>query len=654
MNSNAKPESLSALLKLSAALASMTDAVFITDVEGRLVEFNEAFATIHKFKSKDECARTFLEYPELLDLFYPDGSLVPVDQWAVPRALRGETGTNVEFSLRRRDTGESWVGSYSFAPIREESGAIVGSVGIGRDITEQKRREDALRESEERFTRAFHASPAGQILTTVAEGRVVDVNDAYCEVVGRPREELIGRTAAELQIWVNMEDRDRAMEELRSTGRLRSKDVQLRSRTRGVRHVIVSGEMVEIGGIPCVIATGLDVTDRKRVEAQLLHAQKMDSIGRLAGGVAHDFNNILMVQKGYCEILRRGLREDDPLAEGVAQIEACADRAAALTRQLLAFSRKQTLQPKLFDLNTLVQNLDSMLRRVIGEDVELRTLPCQSATTVRADPGQIEQVIINLAVNARDAMPQGGKLTIEIAEATLDEAYAASHMGVTPGRYVMLAVSDTGCGMDEETQKRLFEPFFTTKREGKGTGLGLAMVHGIVHQSGGNIWLYSEPNKGTTFKVYLPRVDAEPQAVSDRQPSAPRGEGELVLLVEDEALLSRLLLRQIGSLGYKVRGAENGGAALILVEEQGLRPDLLVTDVVMPGMSGRVLVERLQKTIPDLTTIFISGYTDNAIVHHGILDAGVDFLQKPFSKADLAEKISAALRKRRARRGAGA
>ncbi len=270
---------------------------------------------------------------------------------------------------------------------------------------------------------------------------------------------------------------------------------------------------------------------------------------------------------------------------------------------------------------------------------------------MKADPGQIEQVLVNLAVNARDAMPQGGKLTIEIGEVTLDEAYAAEHVGVAPGRYAMMAVSDTGCGMDAETQKRLFEPFFTTKGEGRGTGLGLATAHGIVNQSGGHIWLYSEPGKGTTFKVYLPRVDAEPQVMAAKQPGVPKGQGELVLIVEDEPLLSRLLLRQIAGLGYQVRGAENGGASLILVEEQGLRPDLLVTDVVMPGMSGRVLVERLTRTIPDLTTIFISGYTDNAIVHHGILDAGVDFLQKPFSKADLAEKISAALRRRRERRG---
>ena len=379
-------------------------------------------------------------------------------------------------------------------------------------------------------------------------------------------------------------------------------------------------------------------------EAQLRQAQKLEAIGQLAGGIAHDFNNLLTVQMGYCDLLERGLRKEDPLAKNLAQIKGCAERAAALTRQLLAFSRKQVLQPEVLDLNAVVDNIEALLARLIGEDIDLMTSLAGGLGRVKADPGQIEQVIMNLAVNARDAMPQGGRLTLETAGVVLDEEYVRHHVGAAAGPHVMLAVADTGCGMDAATQRRLFEPFFTTKGAGKGTGLGLATVYGIVKQSGGNIWVYSEPGVGTTFKIYLPRVEAEPTPRPARETEVVPGEGQRVLMVEDDPALRELFAQMIETLGYRVTVAANGGEALLAVEEQGLRPHLLITDVVMPGMGGRVLAERLGRIQPGLKVLYTSGYTDDAIVHHGVLDPRTPFLQKPFTMADLAAKIRAVLR----------
>jgi signal transduction histidine kinase/GAF domain-containing protein/ActR/RegA family two-component response regulator len=378
---------------------------------------------------------------------------------------------------------------------------------------------------------------------------------------------------------------------------------------------------------------------------QLRLAQKLEAVGQLAGGVAHDFNNILMVQMGYCDLLKDELK-DEKLLVNLAQIKGCAKRAAALTRQLLAFSRKQTLRPKVLDLNVVAAKIEEMLRRLIREDIDLVLALEDGLGRVKADPGQIEQVIMNLAVNARDAMPQGGRLAIETANVELDEAYARRHLGASAGPHVMLAITDTGSGMDEKTKRKLFEPFFTTKGQGKGTGLGLATVYGIVKQSGGNIWVYSEPGKGSTFKIYLPRVEAEPEQLVRQEAETARGQGELVMVVEDEPSLRSLFAQMIKSLGYRVNVAANGGEALTAVEKEGLRPDLLITDVVMPGMSGRELAEYLDRIQPGLKVLYTSGYTDNAIVHHGVLDSQTPFLQKPFSTADLAAKIRELLNSR--------
>jgi signal transduction histidine kinase len=374
-------------------------------------------------------------------------------------------------------------------------------------------------------------------------------------------------------------------------------------------------------------------------EEKLRQSQKLDSIGQLAGGIAHDFNNLLTVISGYSDLLSR-TEQDTASRAKVDEIRKAADRAASLTRQLLAFSRKQVLLPKVLDLTETVVNMDKLLQRLIGEDVNLVTILDHRLNRVKADPGQIEQVIMNLAINARDAMPNGGKLTIETMNAYLDEVYARRHVTVTPGPYVMLAVSDTGIGMDDETMNHIFEPFFTTKDPGKGTGLGLAMVYGIVKQSGGNIWVYSEPRQGTTFKIYLPVVADEsvlPLPAHHAEPG-PRGT-ETLLLVEDEDALRQLLNDILTDEGYSILQAASGTEAMNICAEHPDTIHLLVTDVVMPGMGGRQLVENLAATRPNMKILYMSGYTDNAIVHHGVLDAGTAFLQKPFTPISVLRKV---------------
>jgi len=383
-----------------------------------------------------------------------------------------------------------------------------------------------------------------------------------------------------------------------------------------------------------------DLSEVRVLESQLRQAVKLEVVGCLAGGVAHDFNNLLTVINGFSEMLLSSLRPDDPSRPLLRQINDAGERAASLTHQLLAFSRKQVLQPQVMDLNKPIRNSEKMLHRLIGEDVRLTCVLDPGLGRVKVDPGQMEQVIMNLAVNARDAMPQGGKLTIETANVELDEGYAESHPEVWPGRYVLLAVSDTGTGMDEQTKAHIFEPFFTTKEVGKGTGLGLATVHGIVKQSGGQIVVYSEPSHGTTFKIYLPAVEGLRTAGKSHPGIAAIAKGaETVLLVEDEKTVRLFTKIVLESCGYTVLEAPHGGEAVRLAENHDGPIHLLATDVVMPEISGRNLAERLSASRPGLKVLFLSGYTDDAVIRHGVLEAGVAFLQKPFSPRALAQKV---------------
>ena len=383
----------------------------------------------------------------------------------------------------------------------------------------------------------------------------------------------------------------------------------------------------------------MDITERTQLQASFLQAQKMESVGRLAGGIAHDFNNLLTVMISTADLALGQLKEGDPLHADFQEVRRAAGRAAVLTRQLLAFSRKQVLQPAVLSLNAVVADMEKMLRPVIGEAIELVFAPAEDLGSVTVDPGQIEQVIMNLAVNARDAMPEGGKLTIETRNAELDDAYAAQHPSVRPGPHVMLAISDTGAGMDEATRAYIFEPFFTTKERGKGTGLGLSTAHGIVEQSGGSIRVDSEVGEGTTFTIYLPRVA---EAARDDRPAravTPARGTETILVVEDEQALRKAIKRILESAGYTVLAAANGGEALLLLEHHEGPVYLMLTDLVMPGLSGRELAQRLARMRPDVKVLYMSGYSDDTVVPHGVLDEGTHFVGKPFTIEELTRKV---------------
>ena len=521
-----------------------------------------------------------------------------------------------------------------------------------REIAERRQAEEALRASERRYAMLVEASPAG-IFRTDAQGYTTYVSPRWCQIAGLEAEAALGNG------WlaaVHPDDRGKLASgwaEAARAGRTSAAEYRFVHPDGTIRWV--AGQAVpERDGRGCVIGYVGVITDiteqkqaeeeRKRLQEQLYHAQRMESVGRLAGGIAHDFNNILSVILGYGEVGLRKVHPRDPLTVNFQQIVEAAQRASALTRQLLAFSRKQTLQPKVLNLNTIVQNLKEMLERLIGEDIALQLYLDPDLALVEVDPGQMEQVIMNLVVNARDAMPQGGQLIIETRNVELDEAYAQTHAEVISGPYVLLAVTDTGCGMEPDLLDKIFEPFFTTKEKGQGTGLGLSTVYGIVRQSGGTIWVYSEPGQGTTFKIYLPQSQGVPVTKPELRPERePVGLGQQILVVEDEAAVRELLDQILTSVGYRVTVAANGGEALLWVEEKGLRPDLLLVDVILPGMDGSVLAARLQQSRPGLKVLYMSGYTDNIIAHRGVLDPGTHFIQKPFTMDNLTQKVQEVL-----------
>ena len=512
------------------------------------------------------------------------------------------------------------------------------ALALVHDITERKRNEERLRQSEERFSKAFRSSPIAITMSTRSDGRYVDANDAFLRLVDFRREEVIGRTVEELNIWVEPGHRVALIQQLDQSGSVNALQTQFRTRLGEARHVQVSAELIRLDGVPCVLAITEDVTEAQRLEQQLRQAQKMEAVGRLAGGVSHDFNNILGVIIGHAELLEGRVDLADAPRRDVGEIRKAAERAASLTRQLLAFSRQQVLQPRVLDLNIVISNLSSMLRRMIGEDIELVIAPSSELGCVRADPGHIEQIIMNLAVNARDAMPGGGKLTIKTANADLDETYTRQHAGARPGAYVMMSVRDTGEGISPEVMPHIFEPFFTTKQPGKGTGLGLSMVYGVVKQNSGYIWADSEPEKGTTFEIYLPRIDAPALPLEQSEVEATaRGGSETILLAEDDEPLRCLTRGVLEGAGYTVLEAQDARMAIEIAEERGASIDLLLTDVIMPGISGRQLGAILRTCRPELRVLYMSGYAGDLLADS--LEPDSALIEKPFTNNALLVKV---------------
>ncbi|HKC24375.1 MAG TPA: PAS domain S-box protein, partial [Thermoanaerobaculia bacterium] len=555
------------------------------------------------------------------------------------RVHRGEAVRNFE-TQRVRKNGSLVDVSTTLSPIRDPAGHVIGATFVTRDITDRRTAEKNVRESEERHRALFDASPLPMWLYDRDSLRFLAVNDAAVRHYGYSRDELLSMSLEDI----------RPPEDIPKLHSDHRQEASGYHRAGIWRHVKKDGTVIQvdvhvtdvaIGGRVLRLALLHDVTEHLKLEEQFRQAQKMEAVGRLAGGVAHDFNNLLTVINGYTELLLDRFPDDpEKRTKTLGEIAKAGERAAGLTRQLLAFSRKQVVAPRSVDLSKIVSGIESLLRRLIGEDVELVVSLGQRVWNVSADPGQIEQVIMNLAVNARDAMPRGGRLTIETRNVELDDAYAREHASVKPGPYVLLAVGDTGTGMDEETKAHLFEPFFTTKEQGKGTGLGLATVYGIVRQFDGHVWVYSELGKGTTFKVYLPRGSRRPSSHPSltRLPIARAGT-ETVLLVEDDASVRRLAAEVLRASGYTVLEAPLPTAAIAMAESASGPIHVLLTDIVMPEMSGPDLADAIQTRHPSIRPIFMSGYSSEAAVNQRLLEAGTAFLEKPFRPADLARKV---------------
>lgn len=503
------------------------------------------------------------------------------------------------------------------------------------EVLERRRNEEMLRQSEERFSKAFSSNPLPMTISTNVDGRYLDVNDSFLALVGGERGSVVGHTMAELAIWVDPQDRIAMMRRLSEQGKVIGLPAQIRASTGVVLEARVSAEQIELLGQLCVLAVTEDTTEMRLLQAQSEQAQKMEAVGRLAGGVAHDFNNLLGVIIGYSELSIETLDPKTKIAKHLVQIKLAAARGAHLTRQLLAFSRQQVVSLKVLDINAVIHEAGKLLSRVVREDIILSYQTSVSVGLIKADAGQIEQVLMNLVVNARDAMPDGGQITIATDSIALNDKYYMGHEPVPAGDYVMLEVRDTGCGMDEPTKAHVFEPFFTTKQPGKGTGLGLASVYGIVKESGGYVSVGSELGQGTTFKLYFPRVRGQIDSAAPPVDTESMGGNETILLVEDETALREITVSILQSAGYTVVEADNPAKAIQLAETHSGPIHLLLTDVIMPLMSGVELSKRLKTDIPHLKVIFASGYGGDELAKQLSVATDAVLLSKPFSKNSL-------------------
>ncbi|HEV8238244.1 MAG TPA: PAS domain S-box protein [Thermoanaerobaculia bacterium] len=637
-------------------LDSTAEAIYGIDNNGNCTFSNRACARLLGYESADGLLGQHMH--NLMHHTKPDGTPFPETECRIYRAFQRGEGTHVDDELFWRADGTAFPAEYFSYPIKQASN-LIGAVVTFLDITEKRRAEESARAMAAERSRLLgqlrfqiERMPLLYILFD-ADFRVADWNPAAQRTLGYTKEEALGKQPNDLNPPSFHRDAAAIMERIR-TGDMAAHSVN-ENLTKDGR--IITCEwfntplMTDDGRFGGLLCLGRDVTDEKVLEAQLQQAQKMEAIGQLAGGVAHDFNNLLTIISGYSDILLATLGPNDALRECVEEISAAGQRAASLTRQLLAFSRKTVLEPKVLDLNHTVRETEKLLRRLIGEDVSLTAVLDPNIGRVKVDPGHLAQVLMNLAVNARDAMPRGGQLTVETSNVELDQGYSRLHHGVQPGRYVLLSITDSGCGMTEDVKARIFEPFFTTKGVGKGTGLGLSVVLGIVKQSGGHVAVESEPDAGTTFEIYFPAVEEQVSAANGVDDLSQAQGTETVLLAEDEEGVRRLAALVLRSHGYEVLSAGSGGEALGAVENRQGGIDLLVTDVVMPGMSGPDLAEALQSRFPQVKVLFTSGFTDDAVVRHGVLHEQVAFLQKPYSPLALVRKVRQLLDERAGSKG---
>jgi len=604
----------------------------VVGLDERFLEVNEALCRILGYPAE---ALLALTVPEVT---HPEDRTT--EERHKGQLLKGDgSAFQMEKRYLRSDGQVVW-GSLSVSLVRGPDGQPAYVIGQLEDITDRKLAEAARRASEERFRELIEGAP-DLLAVFDAQGRVAYASPAALELLGYRSDQLLGRPATDM---VAPEDAPRAMALL---GELSgapgaTRRIELRMRRADGSEVIFDSLVRNLLHVPAVagfVVNSRDVTHQRLLEGQVVQSQKLESIGRLAGGVAHDFNNLLIGILGYAEFLEEGIRAGKPALEDLAEIRKAGERARDLTSQLLAVARRRVSDQRVMDLNGVLRDSEKLLRRVLGEDIDLSVKLQPGPWSVKADPSSLQQVILNLVVNARDAMPRGGKLTVETANVELDRGDVRSHQGVPPGAYVLLAISDSGEGMPPHVLAHVFEPFFTTKAPGIGTGLGLATVYGIVKQAGGHIWLYSEVGRGTTFKIYLPRTEEAPV---DAPPATPRpaSQGtETVLVVEDEPGVRELAIRALRGGRYRVLSAAGGPEALELAARTSEPIHLLVTDVVMPGLSGKQVADALVAQRPGLRVLYVSGYTENTIVHHGVLDAGVHFLSKPFTPGSLLEKV---------------
>jgi PAS domain S-box-containing protein len=623
--------------KFRALIENSSDGIFLLNNDGRIAFCSSSVARILGYKPEE------LVGCPVNVLFHPDDR-----EKAEAGFLDCITG-NANFvtcRVRVRHKDNSWRITDGVCSNLLNAEGIHGLVVNFRDVTASAAAEIALLKSEERFAKAFTASPLPTIISTLAEKHFLNANPAFLKMSGYESSEVIGHTADELSLWVDPHARETIAKSLEHSPPVEPVQTKFRTKSGEIRDVVLVADIIELDSVPCLLGIAQDVTETKRLEAKFLQAQKMEAIGRLAGGIAHDFNNLLMIMGCSADLLQKSKGDSVKVDKYATQITEAVERASRLTLQLLAFSRQQVIKPSVQDLNRIIHELVKMMSRLLGEDVKVELNLESGLGSVEVDRGQIEQVIMNLAVNARDAMPDGGKLTVTTANIDMDSGHPhLQESGLASGSYVMLSVADNGVGMNAETQSHMFEPFFTSKELGKGTGLGLATVYGIVKQSNGALWVYSEPGKGTDFHIYLPRVRKQFVATSGVEETGALDGTETILLAEDDDSLRHLFVDYLRSKGYRVIEAVDGPNALHASEEEKGLIHALVTDMIMPGFGGHKLAELLLARRPNIPVIFLSGYTDRtANIHEFKFPSS--FLQKPFRLDALARTVRTALKDR--------